>query len=50
MTKVSKSLVSSGTRSSSKKKINQLEQQLIEAEKANSNLKNENADLKGTIH
>ena len=40
--------ISSGTRSS--KKINELEQQLIEAEKVNFNLKNENAELKEKLN
>ena len=57
MTEFSRNLVSSGTRSSSKKSINQLEQKLIESEKANSSLKlektelaNENADLKEKLN
>ena len=57
MTEFSKSLVSRGTRSSSKKQIDQLEQKLIESEKANSSLKlekielaNENADLKEKLN
>ena len=57
MTEESKSLVSRGTRSSSKKQIDQLKQKLIESEKANSSLKlekielaNENADLKEKLN
>ena len=57
MNEVNRSLVSSGTRSSSKKKIDRLEQKLIESENANSILKlekielaNENADLKGKLN
>ena len=57
MTEVSSSLVFSGTRSSSKKTIDQLEQKLIESEKANSCLKlektelaNENAVLKEKLN
>ena len=57
MTEFSRNQVSSGTRSSSKKSINQLEQKLIESEKANSSLKlektelaNENADLKEKLN
>ena len=57
MTEESRSVVSRGTRSSSKKAITQLEQKLIESEKANSSLKlekielaNENADLKEKLN
>ena len=57
MTEFSRNLVSSGTRSSSKKSINQLEQKLIESEKANSSLKlekielaNENIELKEKLN
>ena len=57
MTEFSRNLVSSGTRSSIKKTIGQLEQKLVESEKANSSLKlenielaNENADLKEKLN
>ena len=57
MTEESKSVVSRGTRSSSKKTINQLDQKLIESEKVISSLKlekielaNENADLKEKLN
>ena len=48
MTEVPKSFISSGTRSQIK--IDKLEQQLIEAEKANFNLKNENTELKEKLN
>ena len=57
MTEESKSVVSIGTRSSSKKTINQLDQKLIESEKVISSLKlekielaNQNAKLKEKLN